>query len=188
MPCEHVSALLSSAHPDTSNFLVVAGETALTLAAGAGEQLTVQLLLEHGADISRCRTAGAQAIHTAAASGAHHACMVRCCAVLCCAVLCCAVLCCAVLCCAVLCCAVPKRAVLCRTVLCCAEPCCAVLCRAVPCRAVLCCAVLYGASTKHGLAWHSHDHPLARGPNKQNALSMLTVAMLCTALVTLMCT
>ena len=49
-----------------------AGETALTLAAGSGEQATVQLLLEHGADISRCRTAGAQAIHTAAASGFLH--------------------------------------------------------------------------------------------------------------------
>ena len=48
---------------------VSAGETALTLAAGSGEQATVQLLLEHGADISRCRTAGTQAIHTAAASG-----------------------------------------------------------------------------------------------------------------------
>ena len=76
-----------------ASFLVVAGETALTLAAGSGEQVTVQLLLEHGADISRCRTAGAQAIHTAAASGAvHHACMMLCCAVLC-AVLCAAVLC-----------------------------------------------------------------------------------------------
>ena len=85
-----------------ASLLAVAGETALTLAAGSGEQLTVQLLLEHGADISRCRTAGAQAIHTAAASGAeHHACMVLCCAVL--AVLCllcfAAMLCCAVLCC-----------------------------------------------------------------------------------------
>ena len=70
-----------------ASLLAFAGETALTLAAGSGEQLTVQLLLEQGADISRCRIAGAQAIHTAAASGAvHHACMVLCYAVLCCAV------------------------------------------------------------------------------------------------------
>ena len=66
----------------------VAGETALTLAAGSGEQVTVQLLLEHGANISRCRTAGAQAIHTAAASGTSIVpCLTLCCAVLCCAVL-----------------------------------------------------------------------------------------------------
>lgn len=48
----------------------VAGETALTLAAGSGEQQTVELLLEHGADTDRCRPGGAQPIHTAAASGA----------------------------------------------------------------------------------------------------------------------
>ena len=46
-----------------------AGETALTLAAGSGEHETVSLLLEHGADVHRCRPGGAQPIHTAAASG-----------------------------------------------------------------------------------------------------------------------
>lgn len=71
-----LSSLLLAHH----QCMAVAGETALTLAAGSGEQLTVQLLLEHGANISRCRTAGAQAIHTAAASG------ISIIAVLCCAV------------------------------------------------------------------------------------------------------
>ena len=87
LPCPVSTSKLSFLlHIQTQALLlVVAGETALTLAAGAGEQLTVQLLLEHGADISRCRTAGAQAIHTAAVSGVHYACMVWCCAVLCCA-------------------------------------------------------------------------------------------------------
>ena len=50
--------------------LPVAGETALTLAAGSGEPQTVELLLQHAADIDRCRPGGAQPIHTAAASGA----------------------------------------------------------------------------------------------------------------------
>ena len=49
-----------------------AGETALTLAAGSGEEQTVLRLLEHGADVNRCRPGGAQPIHTAAASGRHH--------------------------------------------------------------------------------------------------------------------
>ena len=68
MLCGHVSIIPLSI--SDCCLLAVAGESALTLAAGSGEQQTVQLLLDHGADISRCRTAGAQAIHTAAASGA----------------------------------------------------------------------------------------------------------------------
>ena len=46
-----------------------AGETALTLAAGSGEQETAELLVQHSADVSRSRPGGAQPIHTAAASG-----------------------------------------------------------------------------------------------------------------------
>ena len=49
--------------------MFVAGETALTLAAGSAEEQTVSLLLKHGAEVSRCRPGGAQPIHTAAASG-----------------------------------------------------------------------------------------------------------------------
>lgn len=74
MPPEHIyfSTSCPRATVNWVCLLAAAGETALTLAAGSGEHATMQLLLEHGADISRCRTAGAQAIHTAAASGSVH--------------------------------------------------------------------------------------------------------------------
>ena len=49
---------------------MLAGETALTLAAGSGETETVALLLKQKATVSKCRPGGAQPIHTAAAAGA----------------------------------------------------------------------------------------------------------------------
>ncbi|DBA83555.1 TPA: hypothetical protein ACH3X2_006474 [Trebouxia sp. C0005] len=64
-----VCQYLLTEHQLDPNVQDEAGETALTLAAGSAEELTVSLLLKHGADVSRCRPGGAQPIHTAAASG-----------------------------------------------------------------------------------------------------------------------
>ncbi|KAK9828865.1 hypothetical protein WJX72_002461 [[Myrmecia] bisecta] len=63
--CRH---LLDEAHVDV-NAQDEAGETPLSLAAGAGQLPTVMMLLDHNADVSRCAPGGAAPIHRAATSG-----------------------------------------------------------------------------------------------------------------------